>query len=560
MLNWGQKIGLVEELLEKPSRTLRQNRNLIIDILLEIQALLKSCVVVEARFDGFAEQKQTETDLLQKRVEAGHQDAFDQRFPKRRDTFLSKTLGVLEKSSEIAGRLHWAIVKKDQFESMIQKLIGYNTSIEALLDSTAIDQLQHMQQQTYMALLQLNTNVMELKEVSMALKVKPATGPDQVQLQIGPLSKRPPDGDVDIARLADFKATQIQVETQTSEVILDPIMRASIHLQGASHEYRSEALFQKRPVWIEWKYIEIDLSLYPDWKDIIEQRIKKLVLLLQPANKLPEFNAPQCLGYFFDQDHDDDSSGGEGRYGFVYLKPPHTPADTAPVSLLELIQRSPHQGPPPSLSKRIALAHTLARSLMYFHSVNWLHKGLRSDNIIFFVPPTQALAQAQSNSSSRPPSLPLPPLISGFDYSRPDFPDEETEPPPSSSAHDIYRHPALLARPGVRSQREHDVYSLGIVLVEIAYWRRIDRVMEVPPDEGKARRRVRDVRRLLLDEQGEGGYLETVGGMMGEVYAGVVKRCLLGAAEEGVEERDRGVRMLEVFAEEIVGKLSDIKV
>ena len=300
LLNWGQKIGLVEELLDEPSRTLHQNRNLIIDILFEIQALLKSCVVMEAKFDRFAPQKQME---MQKRIEP-NQDAFDQRFPKRKDKFLSKTLSVLEKSSDIKRRLHWAMVKKDQFETMIQKLIGYNTSIEALLDSTAINQLQHMEQQIHMALLQLNSNVIELKEVSMALKVKPAAGPDQVQLQIGPFSERPPNGDVDIARLADFKATQIQVETQTSEVILDPIVRASIRLHGASHEYRSEALFENRPVWIEWKYIDIDLNLHPKWKFVIEQRIKKLALLLQPANKPPEFNVPQCLGYFFDDDHD----------------------------------------------------------------------------------------------------------------------------------------------------------------------------------------------------------------------------------------------------------------
>ncbi|KAF7512120.1 hypothetical protein GJ744_002282 [Endocarpon pusillum] len=241
LLNWGQKIGLDEESLEEPSRTLRQNRNLIIEILLEIQALLKSCVVIETKYNSLASHKRTETPETE-----SNEDAFNQRFSKRKDTFLHKTLSVLEKTSEIPRRLQWAAVKKDQFETMIQKLIGYNTSIEALLDSTAIDQLQHMQQQTYLALLQLNTNVIELKEVSMALKVKSATGTDLVQRQIGPLSERSRDGEADIARLADFKATQIQVETQTSEVMLDPVKRASIRLLGTTNEYRSEALFQNR--------------------------------------------------------------------------------------------------------------------------------------------------------------------------------------------------------------------------------------------------------------------------------------------------------------------------
>lgn len=101
------------------------------------------------------------------------------------------------------------------------------------------------------------------------------------------------------------------------------------------------------------------------------------------------------------------------------------------------------------------------------------------------------------------------------------------------------------------------MYSLGIVLVEIAHWRSIDKVMEVPKEEGKARARVRDVRRLLLEEE----YLEVVDGMMGQVYGGIVRRCLAGIeGGDGEGQKEGGVRMLESFADEVVGKLGDIKV
>lgn len=51
MLLWGEKIGLVEERLDRPSRMLSMNRNLILDILVEIQACFSSAVKVTAQYD-----------------------------------------------------------------------------------------------------------------------------------------------------------------------------------------------------------------------------------------------------------------------------------------------------------------------------------------------------------------------------------------------------------------------------------------------------------------------------------------------------------------------------
>jgi hypothetical protein len=50
LLNWGENIGLVEELLEHPSQTLKLNQNLILDILVQIQAAFKAGVKIESKF------------------------------------------------------------------------------------------------------------------------------------------------------------------------------------------------------------------------------------------------------------------------------------------------------------------------------------------------------------------------------------------------------------------------------------------------------------------------------------------------------------------------------
>ena len=527
-------MGLVEELLDEPSRVLLQNRNLVIDILLEIQALFKSCVAIQAKYDQLAPQKLTETERA-----VSSEETFDRRFPRGTNLMLSKTLSFLQKIPEMPKRLQWAVVKREEFESLVLKLIDYNTSIEALLDRTALDQLQLMQQQTYMAMLQLNSNVIELKEMSLAMQIKTAASSQAVETPAKLNSNTESDQQVNytnFARLADFKAQQMQLETEPMMATLEPISRNNIILE-VSDETRSEAIYQGKHIWIEWKHYSIDHDLHSEWNRIIEDRIKKLAILLSSSHKPSQFNAPQCLGYFH--------ATSDIRYGLLYLKPADVSKNTPPKSLLDIIQSSTA----PSLTKRIALAHTIARSLMYLHSVNWLHKGLRSNNILFFTSAGQTPSYAQ-------------PLIAGFEYARPDFPDEYTEPPPEHSEHDIYRHPAIVARTISRSQKSHDVYSLGIILVEIAYWKRIDEIMEMPREIKAARSRVRKVRELLL----KGGYLEFIEGAAGEAYANTVRTCLVGGEELGVQEhveesnKEVGVRIQKAFAEKVVGKLGEIRV
>ena len=534
LLNWGEKMGLVEEMLEAPSVTLLQNRNIIIDVMLEIQALFKETTAIQSKFDALVPAGRA--------AERPDREArFERRFPRGTNTMLNKTLGFLEKAPQVPKRIHWAVLKHERFEGLVEKLIGYNNSIEALLDSSAVEQLQSMQQQTYMAILQLNSNVEELKQISMALQVKttavvldrgPTTGSRRSSGELGG-----DGGRVDLARLADFKAHQISLESGPSSI--EPVDSSGVTLQEQeSDNVRSEAVYQEQRVWIEWKHYDFDHNPRFRRNDITGDRIKKLALLLGSKNKPKQFGAPQCLGYFEDK--------ADERYGFLYAKPKGVPSATPPVSLLKLILDSEK----PSLTKRVVLAHAIASCVMYLHSVNWLHKGLRSNNIIFFTP------EGTVPSYSKP-------LIGGFEYARPDLPDEETEPPPRLSEHDIYRHPAVLARTTSRSQKSHDIYSLGIVLVEIAYWKRIDEIMQIPQAPEKAvKAQVRKVRESLL----QGDYFRCIEGDVGEVYAAVVKKCLAGGTELGIgqdaKETDAevGAHMQEVFSQEVVGRLNDIKI
>ena len=78
MLNWSEKISLVEEMLDEPSQILMQSRNVIIDLMLEIQALFIDTKVIESKFDKLVPAK---TMAGRPSSSAVVETRFEKRFP-----------------------------------------------------------------------------------------------------------------------------------------------------------------------------------------------------------------------------------------------------------------------------------------------------------------------------------------------------------------------------------------------------------------------------------------------------------------------------------------------
>lgn len=64
---------------------------------------------------------------------------------------------------------------KISLNDSLRKLIGYNDALEGLPGAEAVDELLKLQRQTYMAILQLNSKVKELKEISLAMQIQTMT-------------------------------------------------------------------------------------------------------------------------------------------------------------------------------------------------------------------------------------------------------------------------------------------------------------------------------------------------------------------------------------------------
>ena len=126
---------------------------------------------------------------------------------------------------------------------------------------------------------------------------------------------------------------------------------------------------------------------------------------------------------------------------------------------------------------------------------------------------------------------------------------------------DIYRHPDCLGSK-VRFSRKFEYYSLGIILVEIATWSPIHRILqaEVPIHRRQvAQSEISKVRDILLHEKADRRFGTDIEFRMGSKYRKATYTCLSGGFEVEGDECESGEsarKLLEAYATKVVGELS----
>jgi len=278
------------------------------------------------------------------------------------------------------------------------------------------------------------------------------------------------------------------------------------------HETMGLASYDGQRVFVEWKSINHQL------RSKILPRVENLAALLN-VPKDDTFRSLSCKG-IVEQD---------GKVSFVFDHPfPSCPEE--PQSLLDLF--SAKGGiEPPSLSDRIRLALQIARTVQNFHRAGWLHKSLRSENILFF----------RTNDASTVSSI-SDPVLAGFNFARFASPTEISEQPSADPKHDIYRHPSAMGEPSVSFSAPMDVYSLGTVMLEIAEWRALRYIVDSVVDVGTENvplNKLAEVRPFLLSGRGKHG-TSKLRTRMGDIYTSVCLMCLGGKVEEAGLGQDGG--------------------
>lgn len=331
--------------------------------------------------------------------------------------------------------LRWVASDRKGFDKLVSDLRELNNGLNALLQESQMRAFRH----DFMALcLQSSSS----NDVATLETIREASSETYDNLSL----------------VVDQRIHVLSLEEgATSDQEAEPIPFSKISfLQNSPTPTRDIARYDSTTVLIEWRpYDPSD----PTTIAILQPRITHLATLLSRKPKPQEFHVLDCLG----STHDEAAS----RFGLVFQLPAlavsNHPGDMPlVVSLHDLIHTPPSTGKMfPSLNDRFRLSRTLASSLLHLHAAKWLHRNLRSESILF-------IASSQSVDTLLPT-----PYISGFEYARPDAQAVASLPLNASAIQAPFQHPDLLVDPGCGYRRDFDAYSLGIILVEIGFWRPI---------------------------------------------------------------------------------------
>lgn len=263
----------------------------------------------------------------------------------------------------------------------------------------------------------------------------------------------------------------------------------------------------------------------------VDSRTRNLVngltrLLQQPREQV--FLIPRCLGWKF--------IPSQCQITFVFDIPARR--DPQALSLLSLLR---NRNMKPTLNDKLNLAFGLSRSIAQLQLVRWVHESFRSENILFFPvmdsshPPSAAEDRIHYNE----------PWIFGFEFSRPEdfFSSGMTD---ICLERDVYRHPDRQGQPETRFNKLHDIYALGVVLLEIGLWESWDQLQHV----SEAHLMGRNYLQRTLIKQAE----RRLGPKMGEKYKNLVVKCLNGQFGITNDTRD-DLRLQQVFRTDVVDVL-----
>ena len=208
---------------------------------------------------------------------------------------------------------------------------------------------------------------------------------------------------------------------------------------------------------IEFKPVPVTDNPHNDEeiRTAILRQVRSLIKALRIGAREPsKFHVMDCLGLFEDLD----------ALGIIF-KPPYEDRNRFRCQTLNaIIENDSHDRfLSRSFGNRIALATALSWSLVRFHLATWVHKKISTHNILLFQDMEADDGDGYSWDS---------PFLVGFELARHSLANSNPQQQrPMEWKQRIYTHPQRVGNDRhqtfVKFTKRHDIYSLGVVLLEI---------------------------------------------------------------------------------------------
>ncbi|KAH7392361.1 hypothetical protein DE146DRAFT_138260 [Phaeosphaeria sp. MPI-PUGE-AT-0046c] len=352
--------------------------------------------------------------------------------------------------------------------------------------------------------------------------VNPATFPLNAHLKAAPRSNLPPKLDQSDLILPEEEPPPYE-SVGTSSIRVIGRLRTRI---SSNNPWKTDGgRTTETPVLIE--YATYDLAYRSTGVPPPTDRLDRLLVILTKLSGDHKFHGTlKCVGYFEDPK--------QPRFGLVFELPTSVysgPTDShksaeelRPVTLLSVLQtgsKSLHNSnsATPPLEDRFRLAFTLALTFSKIHGDNFVHKDINSSNIMVFrknkrqSPNTRALQYTLRS-----------PVICSFDL----FSEYDLDSSNKTPVLNIYRHPEDPKFLGVKDAPygpHFDMYSLGLILLEIGLWQPLGDLWKPKYSLNDFKRRIEDV------------YIRKLASKCGTAYMQVVRDCFWAAdTSEGLQD------------------------
>ena len=531
-VSWARESGLIEDNL----RCTKNEAQLIQATLHELRELLSDTEKMKKRYNLDLRQKDVETKQMISKGDEGNISTFSlaSMISMEERAAITKRADAIKKGTSLPKRLFWAACDKDHMREMVQAAHGFIDHLASHLEHEHQSQIKKKLETAVMNNIELANRIDDLTSLMIALSANSQQTESTHSVAIDDLD--------DILKTKTLRLKLgLSDEVEGFEKTLTSIPGdAPIDLDMAQLKRRGEDDTYKGPEMANWN----GQSVYVEWKVVkdrrqirkLKPRIQALCRLLRAA-KSPGFRALRCLGLF--------EVVGQEVFGMVFAVPAHVSNGGHHYTLRTAFDLAPCR---PSASSRHRLAVELCTTLLLVHTAGWVHKGIRSSNILYFRP--------------KMPELPLEAdkvveeaWLMGYEYARFDNPEMMSELQSSETIVDMYRHPDLLGGEPCSFEKQHDIYALGLVLLEIGFWCPLAKILKGLGEfeQGTPNAAVFDIPDFVLGRTTLGReyyILQQLRFYMGKIYAGVVQSCLEG------EKFDDSIV---VFKETVVEVLADQK-
>jgi serine/threonine protein kinase len=476
--------------------------------------------------------------------------------------FYQQAVQVFRKRNGPWKRLRWVVVDVDHARKLTEDINSMNDHLERFLPKGQSDALITSFEGMMRLLVVLSTDMQDLKAIAQRERYGSNDGAvaatarcKQEGLSLGVLN-RSDTGDSTASTLLERSTSSLSIDAIHKDSPISRALELSADLLRLSEAVGTSSLrvlaqYDGEPVLVEWKLA--GGAVIPK----VRYRIERVSAFLNGLVH-PSFHSLRCRGYFKDPDAD--------RYGYVFDLPSELTLNDHKAfrpnvlphmkTLRDCIR---HRSPQPSLNDRISLAIALTETVLQLHTSGFLHKEIRSENILFFQLPHKLSAPSVDITS---------PYLAGYIYARADNPLEATETPEAQFEADLYRHPSSLGISRASYRKNFDLFSLGCVLLELGIWSRLSTILlqsvtqsinishgsSIPlrtrdgqgvkrslhsraPSEHKS---ILNAKQQLLDPSGSRHFRGLLEASSGRVYADVVMACLYaeGSMKSGLEDGD----------------------